>query len=495
MQYAVRTILLLKQCLKHCDRLGMYLMDETWDMWYSHKSKNDYATHFENWYKKDIKSLVDRDFNHPSVIMYSIGNEVTEPAQQKGIDLTSEMVNFVHSLDKSRAVTCGINLWLINKTSKGDGVYKDGGGRAENKQQAPMEMNSTMFNKITSQVGTSMNNGAISEEADKVTSPCLDLLDIAGYNYSSGRYPLEGEAHPKRVIVGAETFPQNIAENWAMVKKYPYLIGDFVWTSWDYLGEAGLGTWAYTDDAMAFDKPYPWLLADTGTIDILGTVGAQAEYAATVWGLRKAPYIAVQPVNHPGKEPIKAVWRGTNAIPSWAWHGCDGNEAVVEVYADAAQVELLLNGVSIERKQIEAYKAVFVTKYMTGMLTAVAYDDLGKETGRNELASATEKLKISITSEESVIDICDIAYVDVSLVGENGIEEMNADIMLTATVENGELLAFGSANPRTEESFNSGTYTTYYGKAQAVVRANNAGTLIINISGSGLAARLNINTR
>lgn len=477
-----------KSLLNACDRLGVYVIDETWDMWYKHKSKNDYATHFEDWYKKDIVSLVDRDFNHPSVIMYSIGNEVTEPAQQKGVELTKELVDYFHSLDKTRPVTCGINLWLIEKTSKGEGVYQEGGGLSNDRKQAPREMNSTMFNMITSQVGTSMNNGAMSEEADAVVSPCLDVLDIAGYNYSSGRYPLEGKLHPERVVVGSETFPQDIARNWEMVKNYPYLIGDFVWTSWDYIGEAGLGAWAYTEDAMAFDKPYPWLLADTGTIDILGNIGAGAEYAATVWGIRKTPYIGVQPINHSGIEPIKAVWRGTNAMPSWAWSECDGNEAVVEVYADADHVELLLNGVSLGKKSMEEYKAFFTINYCSGVLTAVAYDSTDKEIGRSKLESAIGEKRIVLTPEESNVNMGEIVYVDISLVGENNVVEMNNDQKLTITVQNGELLAFGSANPRTEESFVGGTYTTYYGRAQAVVRANNIGTIKVEVSGKSMVS-------
>lgn len=114
-----------------------------------------------------------------------------------------------------------------------------------------------MFNMITSMVGSSMNKAANSKTADAVTSPVLDTLDIAGYNYASGRYPLEGAAHPERVIFGSETFPQDIYKNWEMVRKYPYLIGDFMWTAWDYLGEAGIGAWAYTPDGKGFNKPFP----------------------------------------------------------------------------------------------------------------------------------------------------------------------------------------------------------------------------------------------
>lgn len=129
-----------------------------------------------------------------------------------------------------------------------------------------------------------------------------------------------------------------------MVKKYPHLFGDFMWTAWDYIGETGAGAWAYTSDGFGFSKPYPWLLADVGAFDILGNENGELGYAQIVWGTKKGPYICVQPVNHPGVEPAKAVWRGTNAIPSWSWRGCEGNEAKVEVYDDCDSVKLLLNG-------------------------------------------------------------------------------------------------------------------------------------------------------
>jgi hypothetical protein len=301
--------------LEACDRLGMYVIDETWDMWYNHKSKNDYAGDFEANYQFDIKSMVDRDFNHPSVIMYSIGNEVSEPAKEKGVALAKEMVNLFHSLDKNRAVTAGFNLMIISSSAKGKGIYKEDGGLNQKKAPDMSGMSSAMFNMIASKVGTNMNKAANSKEADAATSPCMNALDIAGYNYGSGRYPLEARAHPDRVIYGSETFPQDIVKNWEMVKKHPYLIGDFMWTAWDYLGETGLGTWSYTPDGKSFNKPYPWLLADTGAFDLLGNPTGEVFLAQAAWGMLKKPVIAVQPVNHPEVKPAKAVWRGTNAIP------------------------------------------------------------------------------------------------------------------------------------------------------------------------------------
>jgi hypothetical protein len=331
-----------------------------------------------------------------------------------------------------------------------------------------------------------MNKLANLRNADRVTSPCLDVLDIAGYNYASGRYPLEGKAHPNRIVAGTETFPQDIAKNWAMVKKYPYLIGDFMWTAWDYLGEAGVGAWAYTGDGRVFSKPYPWLLSETGAVDILGNIGAEAEYAAVVWGLRDKPYIGVCPVNRPGVNPAKSVWRGTNAIASWAWRGCEGNKAVVEVYSDAQTVELQLNSKKIGRKKIKDCKALFKTKYQPGTLTAVAFDADGRELSRASLVSAGGAVNILVKPEKNNIHTGEVAYVDISLIGENKIVESNADTKLSVTVEGGELLAFGSANPRTEENYLSGSFTTHYGRAQAVVRAEKAGTLTIRVEGENL---------
>ena len=162
---------------------------------------------------------------------------------------------------------------------------------------------------ITMMVGTGMNKAANGKKADLITTPVLDTLDIAGYNYASGRYPLEGKAHPQRVIFGSETFPQDIWKNWSMVKKYPYLVGDFMWTAWDYLGEVGIGGWAYTPDGKGFEKPYPWISADAGALDLLGNPTGEIFLAQAAWGLLKDPVISVRPVNHPGVQPARSVWR------------------------------------------------------------------------------------------------------------------------------------------------------------------------------------------
>lgn len=477
-----------KALLDACDKYGMYLIDETFDMWYNRKNTYDYGLDFDNWWREDTGAMVERDYNHPSVIMYSIGNEVAEPFEEKGILAGKKQIDVIHRLDGSRPVTCGVNLMIIGRAAKGNGIYKDGemnANAASGKKTKESGNASLAFNIIASFIGSGMNKGGNSKKVDALTTPFVDSLDIAGYNYGSGRYPLEAKAHPERVVFGSETFPQDICKNWKMVKRYPYLIGDFMWTAWDYLGESGIGAWSYTG-GMPFNRPYPWLLGGAGVIDILGIPDASCKYASVVWGMEKKPVIGVRPVNHPGVKVSKSVWRGTNAVESWSWRGCQGNEAVVEVYADAYIAKLFINGKLAGQKKLKEYKALFKTKYTEGTLTAVVCDKSGQEISRKELQSASGCLRIHVNPEESSVKAGEIVYIPVSIIGENGMVESNADCKLKISVSNGELLGFGSANPCTEERYDSGNFTSYLGRALAVVRTRQAGTLTVTVEADRL---------
>lgn len=456
-----------RSLLDACDELGMYVMDESWDMWYDHKTTCDYSRRFlENW-ERDVKAMVSKDYSHPSVILYSIGNEVTEPYIDKGVEMAEKLVETFHKLDNTRPTTAGINPTLIMMRKMNANMFD------QVEQPGPDDpISSTDFNQQISEQGKRMIAGAAMEPVDKASSPCLDQLDVAGYNYATSRYESDAVQHPGRILVGSETFPQDLPVNWALVEKLPYLYGDFMWTAWDYIGEVGVGAWSYTSDGKGFTKRYPWLLGDTGAFDILGDDNAEAGMASVIWGKRKTPYIGVRPVNQNPAELYKAIWRGTNAMPSWAWSGCEGKMAQVEVYSNEAEIELLLNGVCVGRAKVnEEYRADFTVPYAPGTLTAAAYDENGKKVSESSLISASGKASIRAAGENEAV-MGKPLYVNIDITGENGIVERNRDKTLTVTVEGAELLGFGSANPRTEERFETGTYTTYYGRSLAVLLPN-----------------------
>lgn len=478
--------------LDACDRYGVYLVDELSDMWYMHKKKYDYACDFETWHERDLAAMVRKDRSHPSVIMYSLGNEVSEPCEQKGLDLVRGMRDFLHGLDPSRPVTAGVNYYIIVNAKKGKGVYQEESGGEEGKEEKGKETKKTkekptssvLFNMIAQQVGPSMNKMGNSREADEIVSPFVDLLDIAGYNYASGRYPLEGEQHPGRLIYGSETYPQDIYKNWQQVKKYPYLLGDFVWSAWDYLGETGIGGWSYEPIyGFEFEKPYPWVIGDVGEIDLIGVKGIPAEYAAVVWGLRSEPCIGVRPLNHGKAKVVKSVWRGTNALESWSWKGCEKATAEIEVYTDAPKVALYLNGKKIGCAKTAEDRACFKTKYQPGVLKAVALSADGKEVASSELVSASGALAVSAEPEKDSVRAGEVFFTDVSVRGANGIVESNADEELSASVENGEILAFGSAEQKQSVPYSAPRCRTYYGRALLCVRAGAEGEAKIRVRG------------
>lgn len=471
---------LSRAALDACDKLGMYVMDEAWDTWTNPKSPYDHGASFLEDYREDLELMIAKDYNHPCVIMYSIGNELTEPAKAEGVELGKKLVATVKALDPTRPVTAGINLTLMFLASLKNNPLNNA---AEDGDHMPgsEKMDSTAYNKMVMGNGKRMTRAAGVSLIAAKSKPILNELDICGYNYAVSRYKKDRR---KRIIVGSETYCYELGEVWPLVEKYPHLIGDFMWTAWDYIGEVGIGAWSYAGDEDAFDKKYPWLLSDTGALDILGHDNAEAGLAAVVWGARKVPYIAVRPVNHPGITPIMAMWRGTNAIPYWSWKDCEGNEANVEVYTPASSVELILNGKSLGKAKVKNYRADFKAVYAPGELKAVAHNSDGTVHSESLLRSATGETQLCIAPEGHATK-GDILYIKIDLVGENGEVQCNDDTELMVQVRGGELLAFGSANPRTKESFLAGKYRTYYGRSLAVVKVLED-SCEIEVSGNGI---------
>ena len=475
--------------LEACDRYGMYVIDELTDTWWIPKNPGDFSKEFLDWWEKDLEAMVDKDFNHPSVIMYSMGNEISETALPKGVDFSKVIAAKARKLDSTRLITIGINLQLNQMNYQGRSHYKEKGDSEEGKPgQKPQKeiTTSTYINTIMNVMKPLDFIFLTQKSVDLATRDAFQYFDVAGYNYGAVRYVQDGKLHPERVIVGSETYPSDIYDNWQLVEKLPYLIGDFQWAGWDYLGEAGCGMWEYGKKKGALYKEYPCILAEQGLIDITGYITARAYYNKVVWGLEEKPYICVRPVNHSGERPSKSVWRSTDAIASWSWAGCEGKTAETEVYSNADQVELRLNGKSLGKKKVRKMKALFKTKYMPGTLEAIAYDAQGKELSQSQLKSANETTRINVTVDRPVLQANgqDLAFLTIEITDDQGIVKMLDDHSVSVTVEGaGTLQGFGSARPFTEESFTDCEHFTYYGRALAVLRAGlDAGAIHVTVS-------------
>ena len=477
-----------EELLEACDRLGMYVMDELYDGWFAKKMAYDYHRDFPEHYLEDLKAMILKDINHPSVIMYSIGNELTEPALPGGMQVARQLVDRAHELDRSRAVTCGINLSILSDAYKNQDQPEQSAATMElliALLMKPLDpgISSLLFNEANAQNNANTFESLQTAEVDESVSPFLDMLDIAGYNYGEPRYALDREIHPERVIVGSETMITNLHCNWELVKQLPNVIGDFCWTGWDYIGETGAGAWRYGVTSR-FAQPYPWLLGNFGAFDILGNPEGEAFLAKTIFSDGPMePYISVRPVRE--DIPFRSSWRLTNSILSWSWRGCEGIKATVEVITNAPEAELLLNGRSMGIKPTEGNMAIFELPYEPGTLEAYAIYDNGRTCARVE--SASGKLQLRLSAEKDHYKPGDLIYVNIDIVGENAFTETMADEVLTCTVEGGELLGFGSACPAPDGYyFRDGRYPSYQGRAQAIVRSGKKGAVTVSVSGETL---------
>ncbi|MBQ6522004.1 MAG: DUF4982 domain-containing protein [Atopobiaceae bacterium] len=471
--------------LDACDELGMYVMDEFADMWFTNKNPYDYALDFEACHEADLAAMVAKDFNRPSVIMYSIGNENSEPGTERGVECAGKLAEIVRSLDPSRPVTAGVNLTILFSTTLGMDSFN-----ADGEKEANQPKGSALYNLYVTKLGSIMNLISRLPMVGWANEPFFQKLDICGYNYATIRYAHDLRKHPERLFVGSETMCYDIAKNWRMVEKHPRLLGDFMWTALDYLGEVSLAGWSEDPEPMI--KPFPWICADSGALDLIGKPNGEAAMAAVTWDAPAAeagPLIYVRPCNLP--DPVKAPWRGTNSVPSWTWLGCDGVKTTVEVYTKAPIVKLYQDGRHIWTKRTYDNHADFTVAYRPGTLRALACTSDGSELSRAELSTAEGPLGLFLAREGvGALQPGDIAFVDVVL-GREGVPEGNADRPVTVEVEGGELLAFGSAAQKSECSYLSGTYPTRYGRALAIVRVDEPGACTVRATAeSGLAAEL-----
>ena len=443
-----------KQFLDACDRLGMLVIDEAFDMWEHPKNPSDYSNYFKDNWKNDLQSMILRDRNHPSVIAWSIGNEIYERADTSGQRIAGQLVRVVKSLDNSRPVTAAICFFWDHP-------------------------------------GTDWSASA----------KAFASLDVAGYNYMWREYENDHKKYPDRIMAGTESFPMEAFENWQQVEKDSWVIGDFVWTGMDYLGESGIGHMYYDKKDTSFSMQWPWYNSWCGDIDITGQKKAQSYFRDVVWGRSNLEMAVHAPLPSGKKEGI-SMWGWPSEYQSWTWPGEEGDTLQISVYSRCQEVRLKLNGKVIGQKQTSdktRLTAEFTVPYSPGELKAIGIIN-GKEVATKVFKTAGKPSHLILTADRTHInaDRNDLAYVSVEIRDKDENLIPNTDITVKFIVSGeGELLASGNAAPNDMHSFRKPECKTFNGKCLAIIRPySKAGSIKVNAEAAGLPnAMIEILTR
>ncbi len=436
--------------LNACDRLGMLVIDEAFDCWREGKTPYDYHVAFADWWDRDIESMVLRDRNHPSIIMWSIGNEVRERnGRSQGATIAQQLAGRIRELDPGpnagdgRAITAGIN----------------GGGNAW-----PWEETDAVF----------------------------DALDVGGYNYQERQYRPDHKRHPDRIMYASESTAGEALEHWHSVLELPYVIGDFVWTSLDYLGEAGIGRVHFNPSTKSFLGDYPWHQANCGDLDLCGFKRPQSYYRDILWGTGSKLYIAVHDPLPPDQEPIITYWGWPLVSADWTWPGREGETFQVDVYSGCEQVELTLNGRSLGVRptgQDTRYIATFDVPYDAGSLTATGYDG-DEPVAKWELHTVEAPVGLRLTADRSEIraDGQDLSFITVEIVDRLGRVHPKADAEIYFTVQGtGTIAAVGNGDPTSKERYRGNQRSAHQGRCLVVVRATDTpGDIRLRAQADGL---------
>ncbi|WP_458117258.1 glycoside hydrolase family 2 TIM barrel-domain containing protein [Arthrobacter sp. D2-10] len=461
--------------LDACDEQGMLVMDEAFDVWTQSKTNDDYSRRFSQWWEKDIDALVAKDFNHPSVILYSTGNEIPELGTPHGARWGRLLAERIRSQDSTRPITNGINgsmlvadkLEEIAAETEDDSIEFGGG-----------------FNAVLG-LDSMMNAAMRLPEVGKRMAEPASVLDVVGLNYGDVRYTMDRDAFPNRVIVGAETFPTQIDKLWKLVSDNQHVIGDFTWTGWDYLGEAGIGRPRYAGDT-ALSAEYPWLTAGCGDIDLIGERRPISYYREIVFGLRDQPFLSIQRPEHRDSPAVATAWSWTDSAASWTWDLALGTPVVVEAYANAEEVAFVLNGVEVTRSRVGVDRSFLATAeipYERGTLEAVALVR-EQEVGRCQLVTASDPVRVELSVEQGASDL---VFVGIAVVDGEGRTNPLSEVPVTVDVTGpARLQALGSARPNADGEFLSSSCVTYEGRALAAVRPNGSGTVGVRAHISGL---------
>ena len=498
-----------KTMLSICDRLGLLVMDELTDMWDQPKNSGDYALEFGEEWEQDLEKMVAKDYNHPSVILYSLGNEIPEIGRRSGGRRNRQLANYLRSLDSTRLVTGAFSGFLAVvdrlgdwQESSGDGAEGNGGTayKAQVQPENVAEPGPDSSRESGGSEGMNAVMGSTEQEmldafsVSPMLSQCLEEasceLDVVGYNYLTARHAYEHTLHPDRVVVGSETYPPEIARLWKIVKDNPHVIGDFTWTGYDYLGEAGIAIFHYNTERRE-QGWYPDRLAYCGDININGYRRPVSYLREIVYGLRREPWIAVERPERHGMPCNTNSWMYRDAIDSWTFTGMEGKPARIHIRSASQEVELFLNGRSLGRKpagETAGYDALFETVYEPGELVAAGYSE-GREDGRFRLITAGEPaaFAVSVSCDSLTADGQSVAFITADLVDEKGTANRWEAREVRVSVEGaGTLAGFGSAAPSTEGSYDDNIWRTYDGRVMAAVRSGQVpGAVSVKISTQG----------
>ena len=370
--------------LDACDRLGMLVVDEAFDCWDRAKNPQDYHLYFKDWSDRDIASMVRRDRNHPSVVIWSIGNEIPEQFSTNAVPIQKRLREAVLSHDSTRPVTQAIcNDW-----------------------------------------------GQVTRNWDTLSDPAFTHLDVGGYNYLPNKYESDHARHPERVIMGTESYPKDFFDYWSLVEKHPYVIGDFTWTAMDYLGESGIGHSVLPAMAGILSS-CPGRGSTPGAVTLTSAVSRSRNPIIATWsgGAARLKWPSMRPFPTGQRERVSG-WGWPDEAQSWNWPGQEGKPLQVAVYSRCDSVRLELNGKVIGEKPVSAatkLTAKFDVPYAPGELRAIGLVN-GKAVANTVLktSGAPRKLKLIADREKIRADRNDLSYVTVEVVDAAGQRVPNA---------------------------------------------------------------------
>jgi beta-galactosidase len=430
--------------LEACDELGMLVIDEAFDHWIKPKRPNDYTNYFEEWHKKDIQAMVLRDRNHPSIVMWSFGNEVPERGDPEGIEIGEKLVAAIKEIDSTRPTTQAVCLFWEHPDKTWD--YSEG---------------------------------------------AFSMLDVAGYNYQHPFMEEDHEKFPERIMYGSESFPVKAWESWKLVEKHKYVVGDFVWTGMDYIGESAIGKTDLIDDKTnkAVDKNMWPFNAWCGDIDLIGNKKPQSYYRDILWGESKLEILVHQPIPQGYHEEISR-WGWPEEVKRWNWPGQEDKQMSVRVFSIYPTVRLELNGEIIGEKNIndeDMYITEFKVPYQTGTLKAVGLID-GEVKESKDLNTAGEVKNISLVPEKSKIEAHRNSLVFIQVEGRDneGVLNSIASDFLEITVSGpAELIAAGNASPYVQKGFQDSKMPLFRGKGLIILRSTgDTGEVVVTVKGT-----------